>query len=273
MKGAKFVIITAGGLNGRRLAHLFSYNNIPYDLLTISFPLPKRKNGYSFNHSKKYIRGILANIDFLRKLKMRHLTAYPKKEQFVGRQNGKRMLNALQQIKPDYIFMMGGGILKDHIISTARKGVLNAHPAILPFIRGVDAIKHSILKDVPIGVTGHFIDKGIDTGAIIERYWLPVEKGDSFQDIQLKADRLSVAVMAKFALSILKGLDLNTSSQQKKFPLCRKLSTSDTEQVIEKLNNNWYNTHQSRINTIEGLLSGKDLLEDYKPWWPVSEQF
>lgn len=273
MEYKKLVILTAGGLNGRRLAHLFTKNNISYELLTVSFPLPKKKGKTSFNYYKIYIRGVLANIKIFRQIGMRHLPKYPVKEQFIGRQNGRKMLKRLQQISPDYIFMMGGGILKDYIINTANIGVLNAHPGILPYIRGVDAIKHSILKDIPIGVTGHFIDPGIDTGAMIERYWLPISKNDTFANVLEYSDHLSVAVMAKMAFDIVQGKDITKIFQRKKCKLCKSLDAKRAIQGLEKFNNGWYITHQDNIQKIDGLKSGQELLEKYNSWWPLSERF
>ena len=270
MQKFRFVIVTAGGLNGRRLSHLFYRNNIHHELITVSYPLQKRSKTFSLN---QYLRNVTSNIVFLRKLKMRNLPSYPLREEFVGRQNGFKMLNKLKEIRPDFIFMMGGGILKDRIIGTAQKGVLNAHPGILPFIRGLDAIKHSILRNIPIGVSGHFIDQGIDTGEIIERYWIPVHPTDTFDDVVDRSDQLSVAVMAKFAFDILEGKNLIGQKQEKKFKLCRKLSCEKSTEAVQKFQSDFYLIHNEAKQSIVGLKSGEDLWKRYNQWWPPSERF
>ncbi len=260
-------------MNGRRLAYLFSNNNISYELVTVSFPLPKKRNKPSISYFKKYIRGVLSNIRIFRNIKMRNLPAYPINEEFTGRLNGKRMLKKLKEISPDYIFMMGGGILKDFIINTAKRGVLNAHPGILPLIRGVDAIKHSVLNNVPIGITAHFIDAGIDTGAIIERYWLPINEGNSFNEVVKLSDDLSVAVMVKLAFDIINGEKLSTIQQNKKYKLYKRLEAEKSKKAVGKFHNDWYKEHKKRIEEMNNLESGKILLDKYKLWWSGIEKF
>jgi methionyl-tRNA formyltransferase len=43
----------------------------------------------------------------------------------------------------------------------------------LPEIRGMSTPEWSLLKSVPIGVTIHFLDRGIDTGPVLQRFELP----------------------------------------------------------------------------------------------------
>lgn len=273
MVNVKIIIVTSGGMNGRRLAYLFSNNNIPYELLTVSFPLPKKQKKSSISYFKKYIRSVLANIRIFRRIKMKNLPTYPINEQFIGRINGERMLKRLKEISPDYIFMMGGGILKDYIINTAKIGVLNAHPGILPLIRGVDAIKHSVLNEVPIGITGHFIDAGIDTGAIIDRYWLPIGKDDTFDEVVSRSDDLSVAVMVKLAFDIMNGKKLTTLQQNKRYKLYKRLGIEKSKNVTDKFYKDWYKKHNKRIGEMDNLKSGKILLDEYKLWWSDMRRF
>jgi folate-dependent phosphoribosylglycinamide formyltransferase PurN len=272
-KKVKIVLVTSGGMNGRRLSYLFSKNNISYELLTVSFPLPKKRKINRISFIKKYIKGIFSNFRILRYLKMRNLPKYPIKAEFIGRLNSERMFENLKNKSPDYIFMMGGGILKDYIIDTANEGVLNAHPGILPYIRGVDAIKHSILKDIPIGVTGHFIDSGIDTGAIIERYWLPVESNNTLDEIVSKSNDLCVAVMVKFAFDIIDGKKLSTTPNNKKHALCKKISNEKNKIAHQKFKNNWHITHKKSLSKIKNLNSGLELLKQYEEWWKGIEKF
>ena len=55
-------------------------------------------------------------------------------------------------------------------ISKLRKGnekYINIHPSLLPDLRGTNPVNGSILFDRPQGTTCHYMDDGIDTGAII----------------------------------------------------------------------------------------------------------
>jgi methionyl-tRNA formyltransferase len=55
------------------------------------------------------------------------------------------------------------------LLKIPRLGVLNAHLALLPEIRGMNSPEWSLLYEVPLGVTIHFMDTGIDTGPILLR--------------------------------------------------------------------------------------------------------
>ena len=269
----KIALITAGGLNGRRLAHLLHHNQVDFELLTVSYPKPKRRKQKRTKFYKKLLRNRLSNVQWIRNLKMRNLPTYPIKEKFLGSLNEKRMHDYLRNLAPDYILMMGGGILKDKVIATATKGVLNAHPGILPYIRGLDAIKHSILQDTPIGVTGHFINPGIDTGDIIDRFWLPITSQHSLPEIIENSNHLSVAVMANLVFKILDGKVLERIPQEKKFPLCRKLKGQSNNKVLEKLSQGWNNVHEAKIMNMDFLGSGTELFRLYDQWWPKEIRF
>jgi methionyl-tRNA formyltransferase len=50
-----------------------------------------------------------------------------------GTLNNRRMWNDLKRLDPDFRILARMGIIKDHIINTARIGVINTHPALLPW--------------------------------------------------------------------------------------------------------------------------------------------
>jgi methionyl-tRNA formyltransferase len=61
--------------------------------------------------------------------------------------------------------------LKEKIFTASKYGCINFHPSFLPLNRGASPSNWSILKNQKItGITFHFINKGIDTGPIIEQY-------------------------------------------------------------------------------------------------------
>jgi folate-dependent phosphoribosylglycinamide formyltransferase PurN len=84
-------------------------------------------------------------------------------------QNSKPALAQLQKWSPDLLIFTGGNILRDEILKLPRLGVLNTHLALLPEIRGMSSPEWSLLCGVPLGITVHFIDNGIDTGPILMR--------------------------------------------------------------------------------------------------------
>ena len=59
------------------------------------------------------------------------------------------------------------------------KRVLNAHPGIIPAVRGLDAFRWAIYDGQPVGVTLHFIDERIDEGTVVSVIQTPVFSNDT----------------------------------------------------------------------------------------------
>ena len=163
-------IITSGDTNGRKLSIKLEKNSIPHEVLIVSHTLPKRIRGNIFRYFKSYF----GRLSFFRKIRYLGLPAYGVKESYVGLNNGRRLLRELNKKKRRFLILMGGGIISEEVISTAKEGVINVHPGKIPEIRGLDAIFHSILKEIPLTLTAHFVDKGIDTGEIIRSILIPL---------------------------------------------------------------------------------------------------
>jgi folate-dependent phosphoribosylglycinamide formyltransferase PurN len=82
--------------------------------------------------------------------------------------------------------ILGARILSKEIIERMPKGILNIHPGILPGNRGLDNLKHSIAKRLPIGVTAHLIDSRIDMGIILDTKIVPIFKDDTIRDVFIR---------------------------------------------------------------------------------------
>ena len=78
--------------------------------------------------------------------------------------NLKETVNFLKDREVDILINAGGGIFKKAIINAPRIGILNAHMGFLPTFRGINALEWSLFYGHKIGVTLHFIDRGIDPG-------------------------------------------------------------------------------------------------------------
>jgi folate-dependent phosphoribosylglycinamide formyltransferase PurN len=87
--------------------------------------------------------------------------------------NASDSIARLKSWNPDLLIFCGGNILRKPLLETPRLGVLNAHLAMLPEIRGMSAPEWSLLENIAVGVTIHFIDSGIDAGPILQKFELP----------------------------------------------------------------------------------------------------
>src|SRR5712671_1560599 len=88
-------------------------------------------------------------------------------------QNAPASIAQLRRWSPDLIIFAGGNILRKPLLEVPRLGVLNVHLALLPEVRGMSSPEWSLLNHVPVGVTVHYMDAGIDTGPILQRYEFP----------------------------------------------------------------------------------------------------
>jgi methionyl-tRNA formyltransferase len=123
-----------------------------------------------------------------------------------GDLNSRRMVRDLAAVAPDYLVLGGGGIVDPAVIALARRGVLNAHPALLPWVRGCHVVGHSLEHGVALGATVHLVDAGIDTGPLIERRLLPVPPGPiPLGSLSRAADELAAEIMAEVVEALALG--------------------------------------------------------------------
>lgn len=90
-----------------------------------------------------------------------------------GSLNDRQMVSDVRAARPDYLVLAGLGIVSAEVLAVPTRGTLNVHPALLPWVRGVGVIERSIERRVPVGVTAHHVDAGVDTGALIRRELVP----------------------------------------------------------------------------------------------------
>lgn len=142
---------------------------------------------------------------------------------FVDDVDAKRTLGLMKKLAPDYILVGCGHILKQPLIETARCGVFNAHPGLLPWARGSGVEGQSLEMGVPVGATLHYIDAGIDTGALIERRLLPVTKSQvDLRELEEGTGQLGVEMMVDAVERIIReGHKPNATLQSGRFPLFR----------------------------------------------------
>ena len=111
--------------------------------------------------------------------------------------NSIKSQRLLQQLAPDLIILAPAAqIIKGNILRIPRIGTLNAHQGLLPKYRGMDVLEYSILNGDELGITVHFVDKGVDTGDIILRRYLKVSQETTLENLWEQAIKLSVKALA-----------------------------------------------------------------------------
>lgn len=95
-------------------------------------------------------------------------------------------------------------LLSPAFLAAFPERVINVHPALLPAFPGVRAIEQAVAYGVKVfGVTVHFVDEGVDTGAIIAQRAIDLPSATAAEEVHdalrpLEHDLLCTAV-ADFA--------------------------------------------------------------------------
>ncbi len=124
-------------------------------------------------------------------------------------QNAPDSIARLMVWSPDLIIFAGGNILRRQLLEVPTLGVLNVHLGLLPEVRGMSSPEWSLLNRVPVGVTIHYVDAGIDTGPILQRCEYPdAFRCESLSDLR---NRL-IAFGIEKAADVVAALDRGTIS-------------------------------------------------------------
>lgn len=96
-------------------------------------------------------------------------------------------------------------VVPREVLDVPRLGVLNLHPAFLPYNRGWHTPTWALLEGTPIGATLHFMDAGIDTGDLVHQRELPVLPGDTADTLYHRLKRLELDVFREAWPSLADG--------------------------------------------------------------------
>lgn len=121
--------------------------------------------------------------------------------------NNKIFLKQVMKIKPDLIVsVFFNQILSSKLIKLSKKGVINIHPAYLPDYKGVSPVFWALVNGERFGgVSVHYINEGIDTGSIIVRKKISIEKNDSEHSLYLRSAKTGSGLLIKAINDIKRG--------------------------------------------------------------------
>ena len=92
---------------------------------------------------------------------------------------------ALQQAQIDLVLLAGFmRVLKGDFLRAFEGRIVNIHPSLLPSFPGLEAWKQALDHGVKVtGCTVHFVDAGVDAGAIIGQQTVPVLDNDTPENL------------------------------------------------------------------------------------------
>ena len=123
----------------------------------------------------------------------------------VSNHNDGTCLELLEEHQPELLVLGGTRIIKPAILKVPILGTVNAHPGLLPRLRGSASVGWALYKDLPQGATAHYVDPEIDTGDIILSRELPVFREDSYESLNGRIAILAGELMAEALKAITNG--------------------------------------------------------------------
>jgi len=105
--------------------------------------------------------------------------------------NDPACIELVRRSSPDVIVVCGTSVVRPEVFTLAPRGALNIHTGITPEYRSADPIFWALYNNErdKVGVTIHFVDRGIDTGPIIHQESVPLYSDDSLAKIAARCIR------------------------------------------------------------------------------------
>lgn len=113
--------------------------------------------------------------------------------------NDPRLVQALNALSPDLLCVAGWPrILREPLRSSARLGVVNFHPSLLPWYRGRNPLFWALLRDEStVGITAHLMTDELDAGPILLKRPVQVAEGDTQLSLADRVDQAGAQLLGE----------------------------------------------------------------------------
>jgi methionyl-tRNA formyltransferase len=124
-------------------------------------------------------------------------------------------VEALRELAPEAIVVVAyGQILRQRVLDIPPLGCINVHGSLLPALRGAAPIQWAIINGLAeTGVTTMFMDRGMDTGDIIEEVRTPVYPDDTATSLGERLAELGAALLARTLAEVESGTAARTPQE------------------------------------------------------------
>jgi len=114
---------------------------------------------------------------------------------------------ALQGAKADLVVLAGFmRVLKGDFLRAFEGRIINIHPSLLPSFPGLEAWKQALEHGVKVtGCTVHFVDAGVDSGAIIGQQTVPVLDHDTPESLHQRIHAAEHELYPRCVAAIARG--------------------------------------------------------------------
>jgi len=122
--------------------------------------------------------------------------------------NDNVVLAALRSENPHAVIFTGGGLINQSVLDAAGLGIINTHMGILPPYRGMDVVEWPILEghSNQVGITVHFMTKGLDEGDILAMHYAPRSHTHDILQLRERMEVLSPQACVSATIRFLSGV-------------------------------------------------------------------
>lgn len=104
-------------------------------------------------------------------------------------------LDLVERLEPEMLVAAGfGEILPPAILDVPDRGCINVHPGYLPHTRGYNPNVWSIIKDLPAGVSIHYMEEEVDAGDVLARRKVESSFEDTGKTLYKRMERAAVTL-------------------------------------------------------------------------------
>ena len=157
-------------------------------------------------------------------------------------------IKELESLNADlFVVAAYGQILSEDVLNIPKYGCINVHGSLLPKYRGAAPIQWSIINgEEKTGVTIMYMEKGLDTGDMILKEDIIIEKTDTYKTLHDKMSIVGAETLIK-AIDLIENGKANPEKQDDEKATYAPMISKETGHI------NWNNTSKDIINLIRGI--------------------
>lgn len=221
---------------------------------TPQFAVPTLEKLYQSNHEvlavvtkpdQKVGRGQKITFPPVKEMAVQNNTLVLQPEKIKG---NLEFINTLKQLNPDvFVVVAYGKILPKVVLDIPAKGCINIHGSLLPRYRGAAPIHWALANgDKTTGITTMLMDEGMDTGDMLLKKEITIEKEDNVQTLHIKLSELGASLLIETLDELDKGT-LKPIKQQENLVTYAPMVTKEMGII------NWSETSSGIFNKIRGF--------------------
>ena len=128
------------------------------------------------------------------------------------------------------------------ILNCPKYGCINVHASLLPKLRGGAPIHKAIINGYDkTGITIMYMDKGMDTGDMIEKAEVKIEDNDTAESLHDKLSAISVPLLMKTLPSIINGTNKREKQNDADATYAYNVSREEEHVSFDKSSKDVYN--------------------------------